>query len=420
MDLTFIIQNLTRINEFINRVVTNSKRIDELPAATTGGKYVAVWNEDEGENGQSQKQSREDFVDQNNIGRRIDLGPFTQPGAIAEAVSQVNETYGFSITEKQTPVVLNAIKFMPPPGVSEPGNYTFVPTYRYTFLFLGGKGNWGANGEDINANMLYMLPPENLQPADIAPSDTTNITALGDIGNDTNFLPTVNLANYDFTDDGIQNYFTYTVDDVLTLVMFIGEPGEYGADGTEFQEEDFAYITNSDTEPGPALQNYDSVLGQGNVTSRLAIHLFGGQKTKYGYYGFDYSGTGFNAISVGFRDPAAGGPSKIYFPAGRNEENILTESDLLGVGFRIDDKQIKKLGKGYIETEEGITYNTGPFSLHEKGDRFFAIDGDGGFIMPMRYYGPETNVMPTTLDNMAFETRVKVKIPGEPGYEAPE
>lgn len=419
---TQILQRLGQITAWMNQVKAGSKRIDELPDATAGDSYVAVWNPSaNGGEGQTQKKSRESFVNQNNKGLRIGLPGFTSQtnSPIAECVVKVNTSQGFVVAEDEATIILTGIKFIVPPN-APPGPYngTFIPSMRYTFLFLGGKGAWGSGGTPINSNMLYLTTPENIQVSDIQPGEDTQIIQLGDIGEDSDFafLTAVNADAHDVSDPDVAYYFSYLVDDILYLVQFIGEPGDYGGEtGNDFVIEDFAAITNSNTPPGPSGQSYDDVLGIGNITPRNAIHKIGTEQLLFGCFGFDYTLSAWTT-SVGFRTPTS--PGKIYFPANKVEKTLATLDDI--IGFRLNAKQIIKIGKGYRESEEGYVYNDGPFELHEPGDFFASIDENGYVMLYMRYYGESTSTMPETLEYMAYEGRVKVRIPGEPGYEAPE
>jgi len=350
--LTYLIDKVRQITEYLNQQRANSKRIDELPDATPGSKYVAVFNltGGPGGTGQTQKQERDAFVNQNNEGRKISIGSFFSDvnNPIAEAVIKVNSQYGLVVEEDQTPIILYGTRYAVPPGAPPgPFNGTLIPIYKYGFLFLAGKGTWGFGGALINSNMIYAMPPENLQPADISPSATTQIIQLNDIGSESNFLAAANVDAHDFTDTDIYYYFSYNVDDVLYLSQFIGTAGEYGGEtGNPFEITDFASITNSEVVPGPASQTYDDVLGMGNITSKVAVHQMGLKQIRYNHLGLVYS-DGVASTFVAFRDTAE--ESVVYIPQGRDGEDFLTTSDLFGSGL------ITLFDKGY----QGGIKNTG-------------------------------------------------------------
>ncbi|KAF2518246.1 hypothetical protein E0W68_09485 [Flavobacterium salilacus subsp. salilacus] len=243
-------------------------------------------------------------VNQNNTGVKINIGNFyVNPlTPLEQTVTKVNTQYPLNISEIQSPVLLYGIKLETPPGFTGPGSPPAIPTVKYWFLFLGGKGSWGVGGTPITSAMLYVLPSENLQPDDITESDTTEIIPLGNIESTDNFLSTANSEERDFSDEDMTYYFSYTVtegegedaQDVLYITIFVGEPGTYGGStGNNFVEGDFIGITNSIISP-TVIPNLQSVLESGSI----ATIVTGWQITSDD--GSDISTVGAGTDGIGF------------------------------------------------------------------------------------------------------------------------
>jgi len=270
--LTQIMNTLTGLVNWKNSVTANSKRIDELPDVTTGTKYVAVWNA--GAN-QTQKQLRDSFVNQNNVGRKIILGYFSTNNPFTEGLTKINQQTTI-VAEHETPIIFEAQKFIPEANI-------FV---KYVFWFLGGKGTWGQGGTTVTANRLYMLPAQNITVEDINPDAETEIIPLGQLDNQAAFLAAANAEEHNFTDLEMTYYFSYVVTenegtpqeaDVLYIVMFIGDPGIYGGPGAapDFVTDDFAATTNSGVLPGPATPGLQMVLQAGyQANGEIGLHYY--------------------------------------------------------------------------------------------------------------------------------------------------
>lgn len=330
--LDYIYQKLQEVITYLNLMRENSKRIDELPASTTGTKLVAVWNETAEE---TQKAASTTLFNQNNTVSYNKYGLITGNGLLttiqlATYLNSINHIK--TVTETATPVIYEALK----------ANIDKV--YKYVFFFRLGKGTY-SNFEGSN---FVLISTTEITPADIDPGVNDNFYNLGQIPSLSDFVSVANSSDtYNFTDPTKTNYFTYSVlyypgtpqeYEVLYISMFVGEPGTYGLEGdNQFADSDFIDTANS----APSSDN----------------------------------------------------------------------------SFRLNYGEVIKIGKGYIETENGFEENTGGFNVHEKGDLFMAYDKDGYFRLPMRYGGIGD---PFDIANQYYETGVKVNIPGEPNYVAPE
>ncbi|NDI99550.1 hypothetical protein GWA97_10735 [Flavobacterium sp. LaA7.5] len=301
-------------------------------------------------------------VNQNNTGVKINIGNFyVNPlTPLEQTVTKVNTQYPLNISEIQSPVLLYGIKLETPPGFTGPGSPPAIPTVKYWFLFLGGKGSWGIGGTPITSAMLYALPSENLQPDDITESDTTEIIPLGNIESTDNFLSTANSEERDFSDEEMTYYFSYTVtegegedaQDVLYITIFVGEPGTYGGStGNNFVEGDFIGITNSIISP-TVIPNLQSVLESGSI----ATIVTGWQITSDD--GSDISTVGAGTDGIGFS---------------YNDNFLNIENDLVTINSRvqiqpaISDNQA--VTKGQLDAKTGFL-----------DDLYIATTGDNNIL----------------------------------------
>lgn len=206
--------------------------------------------------------------DQNNKGKSRHIGTIEGLNPLSEAAALLNGQT-FTVRADEAIHIFRAFQ----------ANEDFIVTKKYLFLWMGGKGNFGVGGVTVITSNLFLLSAENLNVQDVEEDPAATIISLGELP-DGDFLTAANSEPRDFsdagtvTDDGTATYyFSYTTDDVLYFMLFVGEPGIYGGLGNpEFTESDLVPSTNSNVIPGPSIPTYDEVLEQGNITNRTASH----------------------------------------------------------------------------------------------------------------------------------------------------
>lgn len=363
MNFTIIVEKLNSIIEYLNSVRANSKRIDELPDATTGDKYVAVWNPTAGPGGlgQTQKQLRAAFVNQNNKGRKIILGYFTTNNPLSEAVIKINQgTY--TIAEDESPVIFEAQQF----------NTVANAFIKYVFMWMGGKGTWGQGGTVVTANRLFMFPAENITVQDINPDASTVILPLGQLADQDAFLIAANSQERDFSDPAISYYFSYYIlenegtvneNNILYIALFTGDPAIYGAGdpaNEDFVITDFAPITNSNVPPGPATPGLEMVLNMG-YQANGQIGLFSQPNTPQSLYqefwagGFVHENAAGSMLEIKY-SPLAAGQHTLWVPAITQDDEFALLSQINGLGFSVDQASAN-LSITNIEGETLATVN---------------------------------------------------------------
>ncbi|MEE1898045.1 pyocin knob domain-containing protein [Flavobacterium rakeshii] len=192
-----------------------------------------------------------EVVEQNNLGKVIYLDYVSGSNLLTQVLGDINsQTTLISATDN--PVFFTAYKSASTASVAQ----------KLRFQFMGGKGTWGAGGNAVLPSHLYQLPPESLLPEDITANSKSNVISLGQVTNEPEFLIKANSAVRDLTDTSKLHYFSYSLDSVLYLKRFTGQPGEY--DGTQIvlTETDFNEATNSNVQPGlylPTLKDITAV-----------------------------------------------------------------------------------------------------------------------------------------------------------------
>jgi len=415
-----ILKRLADITTWIDGINANSKKISEFPVASDNAGDLAIFNNTLQ---RTEKISRENLVDQNNIVLWKNIGLLPGNGTVTnkELALFLNDIpILFLVDQHSTPVVIECTK------------YNGASIFRYLYFLTTGRGTYGGNYTHVLPSSLRQVSAQAATPADINPGPNIQITSLGELPSIDDFLDTVNQESYDFTDDSIEYYFSYSVTyfpgtinerEVLYLVQFVGEPGEYGGTdpgATLFQDTDFVDTTSSAA---------DYVSNQDNITIVKTFSYNDGdsQATILGKINAIAAYTVDEYQSVIFRGVNSANSSRIirYKMLNKGKGNYgAGQSPLLADDieliyeppFRLDFGKIYKIGKGYVETVGGITPNSGAFDLNEKGDYFVGVDLDGYVRFPMRYGGTgDVNVF----SNHYWETGVKVNIPGEPNYIAP-
>lgn len=192
-----------------------------------------------------------EVVEQNNIGKVIYLDYVSGSDLLTQVLGDINsQTTLISATDN--PVFFTAYKSASTASVAQ----------KLRFQFMGGKGTWGAGGNAVLPSHLYQLPPESLLPEDITTNSKSNVISLGQVTNEPEFLTKVNSSVRDLTDTSKLHYFSYSLDSVLYLKRFTGQPGEYDGTQTVLTETDFNDATNSNVQPGlylPTLKDITAV-----------------------------------------------------------------------------------------------------------------------------------------------------------------
>jgi len=259
---TQILQFLNRLNTAFNLIVSNSKRIDELPAYVSGTKLAAIWNPN------TQRTERVELNDNDGI-------PYSPMGTTrsfyVESDVNVTETtvrsllnagtptgnYPISISSSETPVYIVINKT------------TETNTLRYVFGFSRGAGSWGFGGTTIPLfSFTQLSAPYYLTIDDITNDPNTQTIDLGSLPTG-DYVTAANSESRDLSNEDLVYYFSYTQDGVLYLVQFIGDNGIYGSSGTQLVLGDFAAATNSNVTPEQDLQDVTTV---GNTTNKDIIH----------------------------------------------------------------------------------------------------------------------------------------------------
>ncbi|KGO78705.1 hypothetical protein Q763_17095 [Flavobacterium beibuense F44-8] len=192
-----------------------------------------------------------EVVEQNNIGKVIYLDYVSGSDLLTQVLGDINsQTTLISATDN--PVFFTAYKSASTSSVAQ----------KLRFQFMGGKGTWGAGGTAVLPSHLYQLPPESLLPEDITANSKSNVISLGQVTNEPEFLTKANSAVRDLTDTSKLHYFSYSLDSVLYLKRFTGQPGEYDGTQTVLTKTDFNEATNSNVQPGlylPTLKDITAV-----------------------------------------------------------------------------------------------------------------------------------------------------------------
>ncbi|MFL9836942.1 pyocin knob domain-containing protein [Flavobacterium sp. ST-75] len=192
-----------------------------------------------------------EVVEQNNVGKIIYLDYVSGSDLLTQVLGDINsQTTLISATDN--PVYFTAYKSATTASVAQ----------KLRFQFMGGKGTWGAGGSAVLPSHLYQLPPESLLPEDITANNKSNVISLGQITNETEFLTKVNSTLRDLTDTSKLHYFSYSLDSILYIKRFTGQPGEYDGAQTILTETDFNDATNSNVQPGlylPTLKDITAI-----------------------------------------------------------------------------------------------------------------------------------------------------------------
>lgn len=230
---------LVQLSEYNQFTVNGSsyESVEELQSAIMGICYDRTTLGDSG------------IFNQDNVPRIISLGYMAENGLDAESLNYLP----FTITETDSPVIFKG--------------HTFGGK-KYTYLFKKGKGTYGLGGTPFNQNDFELINVSGLTIGDIEDTSSTVIINLGELS-DGDYLAAANSTQRDFTLSGqldddeniISYYFSYTQNDVLYFVQFVGSPSIYNGNLTE---SDLVSSTNSEAAPDITLQQ---ITDNGNVTT---------------------------------------------------------------------------------------------------------------------------------------------------------
>ncbi|GGB83938.1 hypothetical protein GCM10007424_24930 [Flavobacterium suaedae] len=198
--------------------------------------------------------------DHNNRARVISVG-HTEIAGVDTTADSTNYRYSvaqkmsenpFTITATETPVIVYAV-------------ITVNDTPRlYSYFFLSGKGTYTS----VDYDQLRFINYETYTSEDVENTPGTSIIDLGEL-TDGDYLNAANSTQRDFTLSGqldeegnvISYYFSYTQNEVLYFVQFVGTPSIYNGD---LAESDLVSSTNSNLIPDTTLQQ---ITDNGNITT---------------------------------------------------------------------------------------------------------------------------------------------------------
>ncbi|AXG73933.1 hypothetical protein DVK85_06620 [Flavobacterium arcticum] len=210
---------------------------------------------------------------QDNRGKKIYLGSITEEIYPLEVIDKIN-AITTTITATDSPVLFWGNRVVNGQAVE-----------KLNYLWMGGKGVFGAGGQSVNLYDLYALPISNLSTEDILGLDDTVINPLGEIP-DGDFLTVINQGYWELNLYNKTYFFSYTTDDVLYFVTFVGEPDIYEGN---FTEDDFISTANSAQIPEPIIPTQQQVTAAGSDIYNLS-HLFymNNEAIKVSGIGLDY------------------------------------------------------------------------------------------------------------------------------------
>jgi len=248
----------------------------------------------------------------NNILLKRSISRILVDDVLGRIVEKVNDGFGFTVSENQSPVLLYGFKGY---NIFPGGSTVFVPTHKVKALFGGGKGVWGDNGGSgvgtpITAAMLDNYPLENITPEDIENDPDSPVIPLGIVADVAGFITAANAVERDFTDITKSYYFSYSIGSVLYFALFQGAYGTYGGTtGNDFEAADFTTTTTSEVTPGPATPSLQDVATVNPVSNIAPIIVDESTDTKTEYGGGVMKTTGPNNRTVGLKanEPAVNG-----------------------------------------------------------------------------------------------------------------
>lgn len=270
------------------------------------------------------------FAFQNNKSRIITfvLSTIGEDVTEFEVSDYINNSFGFTISEIQTPVYIRVIRW--------DGSASRI----FTFDFSKGKGSYGyGNTTATSASDFVMIgPPQVITESDVINTPNSVIYSLGDTTGD-DYWEVANLQDppYDLTDSGVEDadgnpktyFYSYIDNGVLYYAQFIGTPGYYGIGELQFVEADFIDTTNDTVTPTPDLQQ---VTTTGNVTTNPIVinDPINVNKVTRGPKGETYTDPSGNTITNQYPDDAATGDAIYQYSVKTGTQTYAMLSDLPG------------------------------------------------------------------------------------------
>lgn len=278
---------------------------------------------------------------QDNRGKSIYIGSITEEIYQLEVIDKIN-ALTTTITATDSPVLFWGNRVVNSQSVE-----------RLNYLWMGGKGVFGAGGQAVNLYDLYALPISNLSTEDILGLDDTVINSLGEIP-DGDFLTAVNQGYWELNLYNKTYFFSYTTDDVLYFVTFVGEPDIYEGN---FTEDDFISTTNSAQIPEPVIPTQQQVTAAGaNIQDLYHLFYMGSELMKVSGLGLDYK-KGAKQKSIRFEQPDANDTEVVTYtvPAKANDDTFVMESDRKKQEIKVIDSLITGATYTIVDDDFGKT-----------------------------------------------------------------
>ncbi|WP_417351273.1 pyocin knob domain-containing protein [Flavobacterium alkalisoli] len=298
-----------------------------------------------------------EVVEQNNIGRVIQLNYVTGTNLLNKVLTNINSTTTV-VSATDNPVFFSAYK----------SASTSVVAQKLRFQFMGGKGTWGAGGKTVLPSHLYQLAPEALLPDDITANSKSNVVSLGQISSTNDFLNQVNGTTRNFSDASKLHYLSYTQDSVLYLKRFTGQHGEYDGITTVLTEDDFEEATNSNIQPGlftPSLKDITNIDPSTDVPITIVDNNSGNKTTLTGNQ-IKHTSLDGNITTIDYEQNID--DVSYTIPAKNTDDVFAMQSDINGMTITAN----QSASELYLKNAEGTvlaTINVG--FLNNEGTTFF-------------------------------------------------
>lgn len=298
-----------------------------------------------------------EVVEQNNIGKVIQLNFVTGTNLLNQVLTHINSTTTV-ISATDNPVFFTAYK----------SASTSVVAQKLRFQFMGGKGTWGAGGKTVLPSHLYQLAPEALLPDDITVNNKSNVISLGQISSPNDFLNQANSTVRNFSDASKLHYLSYTQDSVLYLKRFIGQLGEYDGTTTILTQDDFEEATNSNVQPGlftPSLKEITNIDPSTDVPITI-IDNNSGNKTTFTGNQIKHTSLDGNITTIDYEQNTD--DVSYTIPAKNTDDVFAMQSDINGMTITAN----QSASELYLKNAEGTvlaTINVG--FLNNEGTTFF-------------------------------------------------
>ena len=218
---------------------------------------------------------------------------------------------------------------------------------------MGGKGTWGIGGTVVNLAQLQQLSTLSIIPDDITLDEKSKVISLNNITQG-QFLTTANATIRDFTDTSKLHYLSYSLDDVLHVKRFIGQPGEYGGEGDLLSDSDFEDITNSNVKPIAVVPTLEEIISRDNIiTSPITTADNNtGSKIEYKGSGIEYESLDGFKTKIGYESNTKNVEFKI--PAKETDDVFAMQSDIDGLTLAAN----QSISEIYLKNNIGDTLAT--------------------------------------------------------------